>query len=295
MMRILVATIALIGGALVGNPSTPPESVTQIRICSTREPKLVDQRFHEFQESPLLNKRVNLNMLSAADILIIQSINQSIQQAVERGLTWDPGQTIRIAFLSGDPIVQKHIKASAVKWTSIINLKFQFVDDPSTAAVRIGIDLNGKSESQIGKVALQIDSSKETMHFGWLTAASSQADYDSVVLHEFGHALGMLHEHQIPSSTIVWNTAFVYEYCKTKWGWSQADVDHNIFEKYTPEMAIFTRMDPNSIMMYSFPTEWSANTPPISTPWNYQLSPADKEFMAIRYPKTTAPKIMRPN
>jgi serralysin len=164
------------------------------------------------------------------------------------------------------------------------NIHFQFVQDVATAAIWISVSLDGKSSSCIGTDALHVPAGQETMHFGWLTAASSQAEYDSVVLHEFGHALGLLHEHQIPSSTIIWNKPVVYQYCTTKLGWSAPDVDHNVFEKYTPEQAIFTRMDPKSIMMYSYPGTWTLNVPPISTPWNYSLSDADKQFIALQYP-----------
>ncbi|WP_437321271.1 matrixin family metalloprotease [Sorangium sp. So ce385] len=40
------------------------------------------------------------------------------------------------------------------------------------------------------------------MNFGWLTLESTQADVESVVLHEFGHALGLIHEHQHPENGI---------------------------------------------------------------------------------------------
>jgi serralysin len=284
-MRLFLTFATLFSVGILSAPQAPEKVAHPLRICSTKEPSQVDEKLHVLESSPSLNKHLDTHTLSTAEIASVRALADSIQQAVGNGLTWTRGSTLKIAFLSGTPALQNRIKVSAMKWTDFINLKLQFVDDPRTAAIRIGIDSNGRSESQVGNLARSVPQDKETMHFGWLTDASSQAELDSVVLHEFGHALGMLHEHQIPSSTILWNKPYVYQYCLTQWKWTRSEVDHNIFEKYTPDQAIFTRMDPYSIMMYSFPPEWSANVPPVSTPWNYQLSPADKQFIALRYPR----------
>ena len=51
--------------------------------------------------------------------------------------------------------------------------------------------------------------------------------------HEFGHALGMIHEHQNPAAQgeIPWDKPKVYAYYAQQ-GWSKDDVDTNIFEVY---------------------------------------------------------------
>lgn len=284
-MRLVLATVVVSVAALITAtaPKTPTPQVPH--ICATREPASVDRTLDKIESSSLFNAHVNSKMLANNERAKVTNITQYLQQAAMRQHLWKAGSTLKIGFLSGDPTVRTRIQASASQWTNYANIHFQFVDDPSSAAIRIGIDLNNKSYSQVGTDALSIDVHSETMHFGWLLPTSSQADYDSVVLHEFGHALGLLHEHQIPSSTIKWNEPYVYNVCETQLGWTRDDVYHNIFEKYTPEQAIFTSMDPASIMMYSFPASWTANVPPISTPWNYKLSDADKQFIALEYPK----------
>ena len=40
------------------------------------------------------------------------------------------------------------------------------------------------------------------MNYGWIDADSPEEELRSVVLHEFGHALGLIHEHQNPLSGI---------------------------------------------------------------------------------------------
>lgn len=268
-----------------GSAQTPAVSLSgpPQRICSTRDPKEIDRKLDSIKK--LFGATASIQSLDSLQKADTQAAADSVQQAAVKPKLWTPGTTIKVAFLSGDPAVRARIQRSAMIWTTYLNVGLNFINDPSQAAIRIGVDLNGKSESLIGLDAVGIPASQETMHFGWLTAASSQADYDSVVLHEFGHAFGAIHEHQIPSSTIVWNKPLVYKYCLEQWGWSSDDVDHNIFEKYSADQLVFTRMDPDSIMMYSFPAAWTLNDPPVSTPWNYKLSPADIQFMATLYPK----------
>jgi serralysin len=48
----------------------------------------------------------------------------------------------------------------------------------------------------------QILDPKPTMNYGWMTPDSSDDEVHRVVAHEFGHALGLIHEHQNPDTPI---------------------------------------------------------------------------------------------
>ncbi len=51
-----------------------------------------------------------------------------------------------------------------------------------------------------GKEALRAGKSEPTMNLGWVTNEASTSDKErGTILHEFGHALGLLHEHQSPA------------------------------------------------------------------------------------------------
>ena len=50
------------------------------------------------------------------------------------------------------------------------------------------------------------------------------------VLHEFGHALGCIHEHQSPVAGIQWNEPVVIRTYALD-GWDEATVRKNVFEK----------------------------------------------------------------
>ena len=51
----------------------------------------------------------------------------------------------------------------------------------------------------------------------------------AALYHEFGHALGFIHEQASPIANIQWNKPVVYEYYQRVYGWSQASVDFNLF------------------------------------------------------------------
>jgi hypothetical protein len=121
------------------------------------------------------------------------------------------------------------------------------------------------------------------MNFGWLTPATSDQEYNRVVLHEFGHALGLVHEHQNPIGGIQWNRPAVYDYYLRTDGWNKDQVDHNIFDTYSTDQALYTTFDPNSIMLYAIPRELTTNG--FEVGWNTGLSEMDKAFIKQVYPK----------
>jgi hypothetical protein len=97
--------------------------------------------------------------------------------------------------------------------------------------------------------------------------------------HEFGHAIGLAHEHQNPSGGIQWNEELVIRECAQSPNfWDEATTRHNILRKYSAEQLNGTRFDPDSVMLYFFPAEWTLNG--IATRQNEVLSALDKQFVA---------------
>lgn len=92
------------------------------------------------------------------------------------------------------------------------------------------------------------------MNFGWLTPTTADDEYSRVVIHEFGHALGYYHEHQNPSTNIPWDKEAVYKlYGGPPNNWSKAQVDQNLFRKYSRSISQFSEFDKESIMLYTIP------------------------------------------
>jgi hypothetical protein len=215
------------------------------------------------------------------------AIDAPLALAALTGKLWKPGRTLRVRFLDGDTAVQKRIEPFAQEWTKYANVTLVFDNDPN-AEIRISFRQAG-SWSYLGTDALTIPKAQPTMNFGWLTAATANDEYSRVVIHEFGHALGCIHEHQNPSTDIPWNKAAVYEYYGgPPNNWTKEQVDTNLFTRYSADITQFSAFDRESIMLYPIPNEFTEGD--FEVGWNRVLSATDKSYIATLYPGVVKPE-----
>jgi len=194
------------------------------------------------------------------------------------GKAWMNGSDLTVRFMGGSTAEQTVAKEQAAWWGAVANLKFDF-NNATTADIRIAFDGDDGAWSYVGTDCKSIPVNQPTMNLGFLDGGTAA--------HEFGHAIGLAHEHQNPSGGIEWNEPVVIsELAKSPNFWDEQTARHNVIRKYTANQINGTEFDPDSIMLYFFPTTWTLNG--IATKANDVLSKIDKQFIAgaKMYPKT---------
>lgn len=225
--------------------------------------------------------------------------------------------TINIAFLDGTPkqqnwtreVIQKHLEPLCDKIT------FNWNTPIAQSHIRVSFNPRGQAWSYIGTDALSISQFEPTMNLGWLDDDVQYGDPKTkntgqVVMHEFGHAMGMVHEHQNPKNNpIIWNKAVVSDELRRTQGWDQSMIENNMFVKYgdyerCKEMQSLPAEDPsrrqgivdycsgtivngsrydvNSVMHYFYPQEWILAGPK-KIPLNTEYSELDKKWLRQYY------------
>ena len=211
-----------------------------------------------------------------------------LSMALITGAMWPKtGRLLRVSFLDGDPAVHARIPKHAEAWSQYANITFDFASTPA-AEIRISFEDSG-SWSWVGTECLSIPKEEPTMNYGWLTPDTDEDEYSRVVTHEFGHALGCIHEHQNPTAGIPWNRPAVYRYYQgPPNSWTKREVDSNLFDRYSTTLTQFSAFDRDSIMEYPIPAEFTDNKLVIGL--NRVLSELDKRFIGGQYPLKPLPE-----
>lgn len=190
---------------------------------------------------------------------------------------WTPGQTIRVRFLNGSTALQNRVFSFAQQWEAFADVDFVRVNS-GASEVRVMFDADGHW-SYVGTENRNIDPCEKTMNLE-LGDSDPDSEIRRVTLHEFGHVLGLRHEHQQPLADIPWNKEKVYAYYAQQ-DWSRQEVDEQVLSKNTGATTEYTDFDSKSIMEY--PVSASLTTNGYTIGWNTQLSATDKDFIAKMY------------
>ena len=213
-----------------------------------------------------------------------QAVLAQGRAAVLKNAQWQPGAVITIRFLDGSPKLQQRVRAAAKEWEKFANLTFEFVTR-APSDIRIDFIKGDGSWSRLGTLCRSIREPEGPMNFGWLTNESPDDKLRRVVLHEFGHAIGLIHEHQNAyPRRIAWNKAAVKaDLSRPPHNWSDSDIETNMFKHYNQDAVRATNLDPLSIMVYQIPKAWTLDG--FSSELNEKLSEEDKRLVRYVYPR----------
>lgn len=199
----------------------------------------------------------------------------ALELALPTSKLWECGRVLDFHFLGGTEAQKESVRINAAQWIQYANLLMRFDQPIDSAEFRVAFD-NVGNWSFVGTDNLLRPAPQATMNIQNLSS----------ILHEVGHAIGCIHEHSSPASTIQWNKPVVYQaLAGPPNNWDQNKVDHNVFEKYAATLTQFSAFDPASIMLYFFSASWTLNG--VGTSNNNALSSTDKAFIKRCYPGCT--------
>ncbi|WP_169974328.1 zinc metalloprotease [Tautonia rosea] len=196
---------------------------------------------------------------------------------------------LNVVFLDGHPTVQSLVKRHVRDWEDAANVKFNFLsrDRFVDAHLRITMPTTRIFQSYLGTGSVLIDRRLPSMTLGFTDdVLANPNEVKRLILHEFGHALGLIHEHQNPRGGLIFKVPEVYDYFWQNHRWDQRTVREQVIQPTRVELLKnATQFDPKSIMLYAFPASILAGGPVSTTQLNHELSEGDRRYIASIYPK----------
>jgi hypothetical protein len=192
---------------------------------------------------------------------------------------WDNARTLSISFM--EPLTDEleyRVEKIIRRWDPHHSLALEFVKN---RPADIRIYLGGKrNESYLGTDALSAPLDQPTL---LVSTEPDHWSFESILLHEFGHALGLQHEHLQPHAKIPWNKEKVYHFYQTTQGWSKTDIDLNLFKVENNPDTYTGTYDKKSIMHYRVPNELTHGNWQVGD--NLEISAQDKINIRKIYPR----------
>ena len=170
--------------------------------------------------------------------------------AFQKGKTWPNGSTIKVAFFKGSFVYNGRIhtdsgytakKAKFVQDTitkyivPLVHLRYEWDVPPDESDIRISFVKSMGAFSVLGIDCLHVPKEEVTMNLGWTDQDRDSSDREevigtgAVIVHEFGHSLGMIHEHSRADADLEWNKELVYtKMAASPNEWDKKTVDEQI-------------------------------------------------------------------
>lgn len=216
-----------------------------------------------------------------------QGMPQPASSMGYKGKYWPKYTRLSWSIIGGTEIHKNHIQYVIDEIEQMTTLKYVYEDNWRRATIRIQLNPSQGSWSYIGSDALGISSDRPTMNLGWLDADIIAKKYGTV-RHEMGHQLGLGHEHLNPLEPFQWvEENVIRDLSGPPNNWDIQTIRRNVLDQVAIDEVDATSLDPDSVMMYSFPGSWVRTG--VGTKANENWSKKDIEFIGQLYGKTIIP------
>ncbi|TLD37256.1 peptidase M12 [Venturia nashicola] len=204
------------------------------------------------------------------------------------GCLWPNGCTLVVRYMNGSVAQHTFVEKCLLEWESFANIKFHICHENSARSdIQIRFNSDGRNESTIGTSKFQPGAVDLPMLLS-LSPNLMDPDVDRrLVLHGFGHALGLHHEHQSPNRPYRIKNEEAYVLYPNQ---SPQEVDKNMVH-VSNGLSIIFPYDPSSIMGYGLAAEIRTCIHDSNKPCNLHLrhplvlSAGDKRKIAAIYPR----------
>ncbi len=202
--RLIAAAVAILAAILVA-----------VLFPETRPWRAKETPLPLFETAPPIHSQSSTRSVHKSSETIDTAAGPIEIQAVANQLRrWPTGSTLKVAFIGGSTAAHSRIANIAHEWTNAANIKFDFGFDPATnlyrqatatdtSSIRISFDFPRKPSiwARIGKDAItQSQPGEPTINLqGFSSSPPEPTRFRALVLHEFGHVLGLEHEHKNPN------------------------------------------------------------------------------------------------
>jgi hypothetical protein len=287
---LFMGAISIPAGSLIG---TAAAEETSPFVCTTPQFTEHDQfSAGEVQLKPTSGSggTVELNTgPSSGNALTLQKFQLLLRSDAWRAddsLSGGSGK-IRVAvhFLDGTDFQKAAVEKYASDWlvpSGADKVEFVF-GSPERRHIRVLFNTQLNQGAHGREALLYTNLQEPTMWLGDVRPEVASDRIAAVIRHEFGHALGMRHEHQHPLGGIKWNRDKIVAYYTKFPGWTAEKVQEQVFDIYSDSsyMCIGApQFDTKSIMMYPIPEGWAQN---MVVPYNINIDPSDFQCIRVVY------------